>query len=69
MPEEFSKSTNDDDQLIRNTADSIRVDVFDLANEEERKDPSLHYKDSIHIKKKKESDSENNTTATTSVAQ
>ena len=52
MPVDDSKA---EDQLIKKTAESIRVDVFDLANEEERKDSAaLHYKDPIKIKKQKE---------------
>ena len=43
-----------EDQLIKKTASSIKVDVFELANEEERKDPSVHFKESIHVTKPKE---------------
>lgn len=47
-----SDETGTDDQLVRNTVDSIKVDIFDLANEEERKDKdqSLHYKNAIQVK-------------------
>ena len=41
--------TDSDDSLIKKTADSITVDVFDLANQNEKNEPSMQYKPSIKI--------------------